>query len=68
MTISDSRLANLAARQAFGSWGALADRYRIITRRAGLRFAGQDWGAMSADHVSTCTAGLLLPLPKMSVS
>ncbi len=51
MTLSDSRLANLAARQVFDSWGALADRYRIVTRRAGLRFSEQDWAAMAADHV-----------------
>ncbi len=51
MTMSDSRLSNVAARQVYESWRGLADRYRIITRRAGLRFAGRDWAAMSADHV-----------------
>lgn len=51
VTLSDSRVANLAARHVFDAWVLLADRHRIITRRAGLRFASQDWKAMAADHV-----------------
>ncbi len=51
MTLSDSRLSNVAARQVYESWRGLADRYRIITRRAALRFAARDWAAMAADHV-----------------
>lgn len=51
MTVSDSRLANVAARQVATSWAALSDRYRIITKRAALRFEAQDWQAMTSDHV-----------------
>jgi isocitrate dehydrogenase kinase/phosphatase len=49
--LSDSRLANVAARTIHESWAVLSDRFRIITRRAKLRFESQDWTGMAADHV-----------------
>ncbi len=49
--LSDSRLANVAARTINDSWAVLSDRFRIITRRAKLRFEAQDWVGMAADHV-----------------
>ncbi len=51
MTLSDSRLANVAARQVATSWAGLSDRYRIITKRASLRFGEQNWAAMASDHI-----------------
>jgi isocitrate dehydrogenase kinase/phosphatase len=49
--LSDSRLANVAARTINDSWTVLSDRFRIITRRAKLRFDSRDWAGMAADHV-----------------
>ena len=49
--LSDSRLANIASRTIRDSWSGLSDRFRIITRRAKLRFEGRDWEGMAADHV-----------------
>ena len=49
--LSDSRLANVAARTIRDSWTVLSDRFRIITRRAKLRFEDRDWHGMAADHV-----------------
>jgi len=49
--LSDSRLANIAARAVRDAWTSFADRYRIITRRARLRFESRDWKGMASDHV-----------------
>lgn len=49
--LSDSRLANIAARTIRDSWTVLSDRFRIITRRAKLRFEDRDWTGLAADHV-----------------
>lgn len=47
--LSDSRLANLGARAAAEAYTSLSHRFRIITRRARIRFAGRDWKGMAAD-------------------
>lgn len=49
--LSDSRLSNIAARAIGDGWAGFADRYRIITRRAKLRFETRDWRGLAADHV-----------------
>lgn len=49
--LSDSRLANLGARAVRDAWAGFADRFRIITRRARLRFEAGDWKGMRSDHV-----------------
>jgi len=48
-TLSDSRLSNLAARAIVDSFVDFADRYRIVTRRARIRFIEADWQGMAAD-------------------
>jgi isocitrate dehydrogenase kinase/phosphatase len=48
-TLSDSRLANLAARTICDAFGDLEHRFRIVTRRARIRFEGRDWQGMAAD-------------------
>ncbi len=47
--LSDSRLANLGARAVADAYTSLSHRFRIITRRARIRFAGRDWAGMAAD-------------------
>ncbi len=48
--LSDSRLANLAARSIGGGWASFSDRFLIVTRRARLRFAERDWDGMASDQ------------------
>ncbi len=47
--LSDSRLANLGARAIVRSFDDYVGRFRIITRRARIRFRERDWHAMAAD-------------------
>jgi isocitrate dehydrogenase kinase/phosphatase len=47
--LSDSRLANLAAKTIADGYVAFADRFRIVTRRARIRFINRDWKGMRAD-------------------
>ncbi len=47
--LTDSRLANLATRAVADAWVDLDSRFRIVTRRAGIRFAERDWKGMAAD-------------------
>ncbi|HEX2421093.1 MAG TPA: bifunctional isocitrate dehydrogenase kinase/phosphatase [Acidimicrobiia bacterium] len=47
--LSDSRLANLGARAIADGYVAFADRFRIVTRRARIRFINRDWKGMRAD-------------------
>ncbi|CAN5155800.1 bifunctional isocitrate dehydrogenase kinase/phosphatase [soil metagenome] len=49
MTPSDSRLSNLAARTIIEAFIDFGDRYRIVTRRARLRFIEADWSGMASD-------------------
>lgn len=49
--LSDSRRANLGARAIRDAWAGFADRFRIITRRARLRFDAGDWKGMTSDNV-----------------
>ena len=49
--LSDSRLANIGARLIRDDWAGFADRFRIVTRRAQLRFAERDKAGMASDHV-----------------
>lgn len=48
-TLSDSRLANLAARAIADGYFTFDDRFRIVTRRARIRFINRDWKGMRAD-------------------
>ncbi|HJR86153.1 MAG TPA: bifunctional isocitrate dehydrogenase kinase/phosphatase [Acidimicrobiia bacterium] len=48
-TLSDSRLANLAAKAIADGYVAFDDRFRIITRRARDRFIDREWKGMRAD-------------------
>ena len=47
--LSDSRLANLGARLISDAYGDLERRFRIVTRRARIRFRERDWAGMAAD-------------------
>ncbi|MFP3913645.1 MAG: bifunctional isocitrate dehydrogenase kinase/phosphatase [Actinomycetota bacterium] len=47
--LTDSRLANLGARQIAQAYEGLESRFRIVTRRARIRFAERDWEGMAAD-------------------
>ncbi|MGQ0848441.1 MAG: bifunctional isocitrate dehydrogenase kinase/phosphatase [Actinomycetota bacterium] len=47
--LSDSRLANMAARVIAEAYGAFDGRFRIVTRRARIRFEERDWKGMAAD-------------------
>lgn len=47
--LSDSRLANLGARLVAEAYSGFESRFRIVTRRARIRFAERDWAGMSAD-------------------
>ena len=48
-SISDSRLANLAAGAIVEGFASFDDRFRIITRRARTRFINRDWAGLRAD-------------------
>lgn len=48
-TLSDSRLANLAAQAIKAAFVDFEDRFRIVTRRARIRFEERDWHGMAAD-------------------
>jgi isocitrate dehydrogenase kinase/phosphatase len=47
--LSDSRLANLSARSIGDAYRSFDDRFRIVTRRARIRFQDRDWRGMAAD-------------------
>src|SRR5690606_13779042 len=47
--LSDSRLANLGARVVAEAYDGFETRFRIVTRRARIRFAERDWTGMSTD-------------------
>lgn len=47
--MSDSRLANLGARHVAGAYAGFETRFRIVTRRARIRFPERDWRGMAAD-------------------
>ncbi|CAN5800740.1 bifunctional isocitrate dehydrogenase kinase/phosphatase [soil metagenome] len=47
--LSDSRLSNLAAKAIVDSFVDFGDRYRIVTRRARIRFIEADWAGMASD-------------------
>ena len=47
--LSDSRLANLSARRIGDAYRSFDDRFRIVTRRARIRFQDRDWRGMAAD-------------------
>ena len=47
--LSDSRLANLSARSIADAYRSFDDRFRIVTRRARIRFQDRDWKGMAAD-------------------
>jgi isocitrate dehydrogenase kinase/phosphatase len=47
--ISDSRLANLGARHVADAYSGFETRFRIVTRRARIRFPERDWRGMAAD-------------------
>lgn len=49
--LSDSRLANLGARAILDGFDGYQRRFRIITRRARVRFEQRDWVGMQADSV-----------------
>ncbi len=49
--LSDSRLANIGARIIRDDWASFSDRFRIVTRRAQLRFVEGDKSGMALDHV-----------------
>jgi isocitrate dehydrogenase kinase/phosphatase len=51
MQISDSRLSNMGATAIADAFNAYRNRFRIITRRAALRFAEREWAAHSNDSV-----------------
>jgi isocitrate dehydrogenase kinase/phosphatase len=48
--LTDSRVANIAARTIRDAWVTFVDRFRIVTRRAKLRFEARDWRGMTADN------------------
>lgn len=47
--LSDSRVANLGARSIADSYASFESRFRIVTRRARIRFAERDWTGMASD-------------------
>jgi isocitrate dehydrogenase kinase/phosphatase len=47
--LSDSRLANLSARSIVDAYRSFDDHFRIVTRRARIRFQDRDWKGMAAD-------------------
>jgi isocitrate dehydrogenase kinase/phosphatase len=47
--LSDSRLASLGARAVADAYSSFDGRFRIITRRARIRFEERDWKGMAAD-------------------
>ncbi|HUO46483.1 MAG TPA: bifunctional isocitrate dehydrogenase kinase/phosphatase [Acidimicrobiia bacterium] len=47
--LSDSRLASLGARAISDSYASFDGRYRIVTRRARIRFEERDWTGIAAD-------------------
>ena len=47
--LSDSRLANLSARSIGQAYRSFDERFRIVTRRARIRFQDRDWKGMAAD-------------------
>ncbi len=47
--LSDSRLANLGARLIADAYSEFESRFRIVTRRARIRFQERGWVAMAAD-------------------
>lgn len=47
--LSDSRLANLGARAIAEAHASFDARFRIVTRRARIRFEERDWKGMAAD-------------------
>lgn len=49
VTVSDSRLANQGARQVADAYAGFETRFRIVTRRARIRFPERDWKGMAAD-------------------
>jgi isocitrate dehydrogenase kinase/phosphatase len=48
-SLSDSRLANLGARLVAEAYESFESRFRIVTRRARIRFGDRDWHGMAAD-------------------
>lgn len=47
--LSDSRLANLGARAIADAYSSFDGRFRIVTRRARIRFEERDWKGMASD-------------------
>src|SRR5690606_12822331 len=47
--LTDSRLANLGARLIADAYERFESRFRIVTRRARIRFAERDWVGMASD-------------------
>ncbi|MGH8874302.1 MAG: isocitrate dehydrogenase kinase/phosphatase AceK regulatory subunit, partial [Acidimicrobiia bacterium] len=47
--LTDSRLANLGARAIRDAFSDFSNRFRIITRRARIRFEDRDWHGMARD-------------------
>lgn len=47
--VSDSRLANLGARHVADAYSGFETRFRIVTRRARIRFPERDWKGMAGD-------------------
>lgn len=47
--LSDSRVANLGARLIADAYQDFDSRFRIVTRRARIRFAERDWTGMATD-------------------
>jgi len=47
--LSDSRLASLGAKAIRVGWAGFETRFRIVTRRARIRFSDRDWKGMAAD-------------------
>ncbi len=47
--LSDSRLASLGARAIADAYASFEGRFRIITRRARIRFEERDWKGIAAD-------------------
>lgn len=48
-SLTDSRLANMGARLIADAYGRFESRFRIVTRRARIRFAERDWVGMATD-------------------
>ena len=47
--VSDSRIANLSARSIAEAYRSFDDHFRIVTRRARIRFQDRDWRGMASD-------------------